>query len=379
MSELKNRQCKAATLRWRLLATVSALALLGSAYTTGAVKAAEDDADHPVLWIELGGQFDLLSDSQQKLDPPFFAKVSDAGFTSPLNFEKVPTTSMEENAKVSFTPDGSNWVISASVRYGRSGSKTYKDQQTNNPILGIHATHPTLERFRYAETTASDTETHEIFDFMAGKDIGLGALGLNGTSILSGGLRFAQFRSKSGLAVYSDPDYTNPNIDPLHKGVTGPKYWHNYSAKAKNKTSFTGFGPSVSWDASTPLSGDVHDGQITLDWSANGAVLFGRQKSVGIHQTNGKLTTGVYNYPPFYYYHTKHYTNSKTHNRSRQVTVPNLGASAGLSFKYRNAKVSFGYRIDEFLGAMDGGIDAHKGYNFGESGPFVNLTLGLGG
>jgi iron complex outermembrane recepter protein len=49
------------------------------------------------------------------------------------------------------------------------------------------------------------------------------------------------------------------------------------------------------------------------------------------------------------------------------VTVPNLGASAGLSFRYQNAKLSFGYRIDEFFGAMDGGIDQHKSYNFGDS------------
>ncbi|HEV2562953.1 MAG TPA: TonB-dependent receptor [Rhizomicrobium sp.] len=331
----------------------------------------------PPLWVEFGGQFDLLDDSQQKIDPPFFAKVSDAGFASPLSFEKAPKTGLEENAKISFAPD-SDWVLSASVRYGRNGTKAYKHEQTNQPGGGFFRTiQPSIGRFRYEETTASSTESHEIFDFMIGKDVGLGVLGAGGTSTLSGGMRFAQFRSKSALAVYSDPDYVDPNTRSA--GITGPKYFHNFDAKAHDKTSFTGIGPAISWDASTPLSGDAADGQITFDWGLNGAVLFGRQKSVGYHETKGKLTTGVVNFPPIFYYHTTHYTHGGPHDRSRSVTVPNLGASAGLSFKYQNAKVSFGYRIDEFFGAMDGGIDAHKSYNFGDSGPFVNMSLGLGG
>jgi iron complex outermembrane recepter protein len=327
----------------------------------------------PPLWIELGGQFDLLNDSTQKLDPPFFEKVSDAGFDSPLSFEKAPKIGVEENAKISFTPDDGDWTLSASVRYGRSGTKAYKHQQTNNPPVGLGGLNPfgTLAHFQYAETTASDSVTHEIFDFMIGKDVGIG---MNGTSILSGGLRIAQFRSKSDLVVYSDPDYTNTL--PTSGLNPPPKYFHNFSERAHNKTSFTGVGPSISWDASAPISGDAADGQITFDWGLNGAVLFGRQKSVGAHETKGKLSTGI---GAFFGYNTTHYTHGGPHDRSRSVTVPNLGASAGLSFKYQNAKISFGYRVDEFFGAMDGGIDKQKSYNFGDSGPFVNISLGFGG
>ncbi|HEV2561801.1 MAG TPA: TonB-dependent receptor [Rhizomicrobium sp.] len=333
----------------------------------------------PPVSIELGGRFDLLNDSQQKLDPPFFAKVADAGFISPLSFEKAPKTGLEKSAKVSFTPDDGDWTLSASVRYGRNGTKAYKHEQTSNPGGALfHTADSTYAHFRYAQTTTDNTESHEIFDFMAGKDFGLGSLGINGTSILSGGLRFAQFRSKSGLAVYSDPDYVNPNN--YNAGIVGPKYFHNYEIKAKNKTSFTGIGPAISWGASMPVSGDAADGQIAFDWGVNGAVLFGRQKSKGYHETKGKLSTGFVNLPQIgKYYNTTHYTHGGPHDRSRSVTVPNLGASAGLSFKYQNAKVSFGYRIDEFFGAMDGGIDKHKSYNFGDSGPFANITLGLGG
>jgi hypothetical protein len=59
--------------------------------------------------------------------------------------------------------------------------------------------------------------------------------------------------------------------------------------------------------------------------------------------------------------------------------VPNLGGYVGASVHYSNAKINFGYRVDEFFGAMDGGQDTAKKYNRGFYGPYLNLSLGLGG
>ena len=93
----------------------------------------------------------------------------------------------------------------------------------------------------------------------------------------------------------------------------------------------------------------------------------GRSRAVTIKRwANGQRESVI---PIRYHYQTTHYTHGGPHNRSRMVAVPNLGAMAGLSFRYANAKVSFGYRIDEFFGAMDGGIDARKNYNFGFPAP----------
>jgi hypothetical protein len=61
------------------------------------------------------------------------------------------------------------------------------------------------------------------------------------------------------------------------------------------------------------------------------------------------------------------------------VTVPNLGGYIGASMKYRNAKISFGYRADAFFGAMDGGQDVAKDYTRAFYGPFLNVTIGMGG
>ena len=66
-------------------------------------------------------------------------------------------------------------------------------------------------------------------------------------------------------------------------------------------------------------------------------------------------------------------------SRSRSVTVPNLGGYAGLSVRYNDAKISFGYRADEFFGAMDGGQATAKRENRGFYGPYLNLSLGFGG
>jgi hypothetical protein len=59
--------------------------------------------------------------------------------------------------------------------------------------------------------------------------------------------------------------------------------------------------------------------------------------------------------------------------------VPNIGAHIGLSYQYRNAKLSFGYRSDEFFGAMDGGQYTQDRFNRGFHGAYMNVSIGLGG
>jgi hypothetical protein len=194
-----------------------------------------------------------------------------------------------------------------------------------------------------------------------------------------------------------------------------PIRFHNYSAMANNKESFHGLGPKLDWNASMPISGnDTDNGEITLDWGANIAVLFGRQKARGSHRTavqsynlthwtgfrsadgldtNGRFKNayvggfvtkngggkGKGGYFGGVALPTAHHTNSASHNRSRMVAVPNVGALFGISYKYQNAKVSFGYRADEFFRAMDGGIDTHKSENRGFNGPYANISIGIGG
>src|SRR6185437_214840 len=101
------------------------------------------------------------------------------------------------------------------------------------------------------------------------------------------------------------------------------------------------------------IAGNPDTSQLTFDWGLNAAVLFGKQKSRTDHQSSGSYQKGKYhNLVSSYAHPLKHYT------RSRNVTVPNVGGTAGFSIKWPNAKISIGYRADIFFKAMDSGWDA---------------------
>ena len=59
MSELIEMTSHRRGIRWQLLATASALTLMGSTYSVAA-NASESDGDRPTVWIELGGQFEKV-------------------------------------------------------------------------------------------------------------------------------------------------------------------------------------------------------------------------------------------------------------------------------------------------------------------------------
>jgi iron complex outermembrane receptor protein len=338
------------------------------------------DADNgkPPLWIKLGGNFDQLSDGQQPFDPPFVNSVP-SYLPSPLAAQKPPGIGLDWEAAASFEPNDSDWVFSADIRYGRSSSKRHVHQQTTPAPVPITLDgQPHGDGYaatRYVDTQTSNSESHMIFDFMAGKDVGLGMFDLDGSSVVSGGMRMASFTSNSVASIFTIPE----SVDVGHQ----PKYssQHNYSGSSNVKRSFHGIGPALSWNASTPLGGTEQNGEITIDWGSNAAILFGRQRASGNHTTGGHYTCRR-GFPPstaVCHITSSHYQHTAAFNRSRMATVPNLGGFAGISFKYNNAKVSFGYRADEFFGAVDGGIDSYKAENRGFFGPFANISIGLGG
>ena len=117
MSELIQKNDNRATIRWKLLTGVSALAL--TAYVSSANLAKAEDADQPQIWIELGGQLSGLDDGQEAFSPAIMA-ARPSMFTPSQKYERPPLYSIDEDGKISFQPEDSNWIFSASVRYGRS-------------------------------------------------------------------------------------------------------------------------------------------------------------------------------------------------------------------------------------------------------------------
>jgi len=379
MSELIQKNDNRATIRWKLLTGVSALAL--SAYVTSAGIAKAEDADRPTIWIEFGGQMDQVRGSTAPFIEPFMTAVT-------------PTPDVDENdlftkgqqparfsfggeAKLSFQPRDSDWVFSAGVSYGRSNMSRHIHKQDAYATWTRSGFVSQFREAPFADVKASQGEHHAILDFTAGKDVGLGAFGHDGTSTISAGVRVVDFSSESGVNSIARPViHVFPRV-----GFHAPQItFYNYTMAAHASRDFHGIGPSISWNASAALAGNKATGEVTLDWGINGALLFGRQKAKINHTTQAYLLPYTFAYHGQYqgYYYTLAYNHPHQANRSRNVTVPNVGGFAGLSWQTEHAKVSIGYRYDTFIGAMDTGIDTAKKSNVTFDGPYASISIGLG-
>ncbi len=325
----------------------------------------------------MGGQLERLDDGQAPFAPPFFDAIAKGGFKSPLEVGKQAIYSNGLEGSISFMPEASNWIFSGSIRYGRSEGHRFLHQQ--DPAFGTHvsigtgATKYKVAPPNYAETRATNSESHLIADFQAGKDVGLGMFGSASTSTIGFGVRFAQFTTNSNLIVRARPDDHFALTEISGFQIPNSKF-HVYFGSAQRAASFRGVGPSLSWKASAPLAGHPQDGEISLDWGVNAAVLFGRQKAHVQHHESGHYKTHLFDK-----YYSTNYQHPGGHDAARSVTVPDVGGFAGVTFLYSDAKISFGYRADMFFGAMDGGIDTRKSENVGFYGPFATISVGLGG
>jgi hypothetical protein len=388
--------------RWHLLAGASALVLLGHVADTSAANA--EDADRPSVWIELGGQLNRLQTGQEPYAPPF-AVLIPSNVALPNQIQKPTLYGFDESAALTFEPRGSDWSFSASLRYGRSSSSKQGHQESSP--AGFRTTFVGHSRFygvyhhrsghgsaspsaaHFSDAVAKQNESHMLLDFQAGKDLGIGLFGRHASSTLNVGVRFAQFTSKSRVALRADPDWqfkahgATFSSYYTYYGYVFSRYlkrsivlqpFHVFSGTLLASRSFNGLGPSVSWNSSETIAGNSESGALQFDWGVNAALLFGRQKVKISHQTTGRYHSSSARYAgdlPITY------QRSVDHSRSHGVVVPDIGGFAGLSVKYPNVKVSLGYKADFFFGAMDGGVDVRKTEDVGFHGPFATVSVGL--
>ncbi len=364
--------------RHRLLVTVSALALTGLVQSTAAMAA--DDTDNPAFWLELGGQLNGVGGQADPYVPHFTEIGAQHGLIPVSSLQAPPRYGIGGEAMISFQPDGSDWIFSAAARFGRSSANKHRHQEI--AILPVYISSQTSLQphgpngpfYHTADYSVRSDESHAILDFQAGKDVGLGMH--DAASRLAAGIRIAQFSSKANLALLGNP---NPHLastyfPPFHQSLPLLNYYQFYKVHGSTTHNFHGAGPSISWTAAMPLAGSsAGNAQLMFDWGINASVLFGRQKTRIRHQT----TADRYENDLFGLVYHKHYVTPGTISRSRSVTVPNLGAMAGFSLKFPNAKVSIGYRADFFFGAMDGGVATRREMTRGFFGPFASINIGV--
>jgi hypothetical protein len=388
MSELTNTSGRSKQFLWQLLSTVSTLVMIGAVSVAARANAAEDEG-RPTVWIELGGSLQRLDTSEERYAPPFlFAeKRPNPETVDPLTVGHLPRSAFGAEGKITFQPEGSDWNFSAAVRFGRANAHQHLHQQSSAtaPLFPGSPGHVPIYQhvFQFIDAKKKSQESYAVLDFQAGKDVGLGMFG---RSVLNAGVRFAQFDSKSSTSFGSDPDAKLDmkyiTLEPyfIHVPVLTNALYHVNDASASASRSFHGVGPSLSWNASTPVLGDERDGQVALDWGVNAALLFGRQKAKTHHQSTTRGHTGKYpGYGAGVFEGPTYPDPGHDFSRSKTVTVPNIGAFAGLTYQVHNFKLSAGYRADFFFGAMDGGNDTRKTEDEKFYGPFATISIGLGG
>jgi hypothetical protein len=359
-------------IRRSLLASVSAIALI-----SGSGVASAEDIDRPTVWIDLGAQFERLRTEQETYLPPFMAPAPSFVTISPAAAQNPPLTSFGGELKIAFQPKESDWIFSAAMRFGRVSAGKHEHQQTlvKGKLIGLDPPKYITGVDRFADAQGLRNGGHVIADFSAGKDVGLGMFGNAGVSVVNAGIRFAQFTEKSSAnlgALPSEFRYVYNNFFHVSVPRAYPRVFYAIEHSIR---SFSGVGPSLSWNASADILGNEL-AEVSVDWGANAAILFGRQKVAGhderrlqthfLSQTvNGQVVTN--------------YDLTSNFARRKFVSVPNVGGFAGVSLKFPNAKVSLGYRADFFFNVMDVGMDTRKESGQGFFGPFATVSWGVGG
>ncbi|HSZ11363.1 MAG TPA: hypothetical protein VK759_04260 [Rhizomicrobium sp.] len=334
----------------RLLSSVSAVALLGVfALESHDAKAAGTflaDSSQPPLWIELGGDFESISGKADQWMPDSTSALAGSG----AHIRKDPANSLGLEGKIAYQFEHSDWKVWAAARYGRSQrGQDFHTQTAQYYALGFVRA--------YTDTTRH-LENHMIVDFEAGKDVGLGLFSEHSRSTIGVGIRIAQFSVTGDDFVSSKPQYS---------GVFRQQVFF-HTAKLTRRTS--AMGPTASWDSHVPLI-SLSDSNFALDWGVNGALLFGKQKTM-------LDTTNRYRHQSEGYPIVVGTTSANVVRRHTQL-IPNLGAMAALSFNLPAAKMTVGYRADFFFSGMDGGVNAYRGMTRSFYGPFATISVGIGG
>jgi iron complex outermembrane receptor protein len=305
----------------------------------------------------------------------------------------------DREVKLSYKPVGGLWSVAAGVRYGRTngdgGSHAWEEVtggwtgpgEDGPPVYGYDFDKYVTMDPNFTNARAQSRAEFTLAEFMVGRDVGLGAVLPQASSMLSFGVRYAAFDSERSSELRGSPDGYVPPYNGLDFvfGAGGPPSSRTiHHALFSAERSFEGAGPVLSWDVSSRLLGNDDTGGLNLDVSLTGGVLFGKQE----------MTADYNEYSRLYEFFTGElFAGSKpgeipaaeTINdpapiqRNDDVTVPILGVSLGLSYNIDRVKIGAGYRFERYFNAIDGGVDEAAQYDRTIAGPYLKLSVGFGG
>jgi len=363
----------------------------GGPWWTGA------SANHPAgapwpLTVEVSGQV-------QRHDAPYAPLRPSFADALPPSLDIIDNAQNQNldwgdgrEARLTYRPDSGPWNISAGIRYGKTnafGPRLRAEEHT--PIVcGLAATpfsaycDPNYLGGRYYNqfnksqtnwtlTSSHDRDEFDVAEFSVGRDIGIGGLT---HSTVSGGLRYAQFKSKTETTADTVPDWSVPQT-----------WYFKYSTHSRKmaglaaKREFKGAGPEIAWQAASHLVGSEDSGHIDIDWSVAGGMLFGKQRTeiagyetVSAYRIRGSQLASDFTPSP-----ASTTTTPVSIRRATSASVPLVDLSLGLSYEIQRIKVGAGYRWERYYNALDAGDVAHKSYDRTMDGPYLTIAVGFGG
>ncbi|WP_136657863.1 Lpg1974 family pore-forming outer membrane protein [Nitratireductor sp. XY-223] len=283
-------------LRIALLTTVSAVALV--ILVEGDTVAQDRKTS---WWLEVGGMYDFWDASE-----------SNQYYFSPGHMIK-PRDGFHISGEIGAYFGDTPWYASLGGKWGKT-----REQSASYSYSSFITTTAAVE----------SREEHAVIDFEVGRDVGLGILGIpEGTLKAKAGIRYTNFKGTE---------------DGTFSGFT--------SGTIRNTRKFEGFGPRIGLEGSVP----VRDSKFSVDFSAGGAILFGKQKTT---------LTNIY---PTY---------ATSIARSENKTVPNVDAFLGISFNDANYSLSAGYSVDAYFGMVDSGYTTGMNSDRIFHGPTVKLKF----
>lgn len=303
-------------LRRKLLGTASVLALVGLVQLPSEARAGDNGMSDPDwhLTLDMVGQFTMNSGGRTIYGDP--------------GLLPNPTVGINDGGDglIAFTLSKNDWVYGLSFNYGR----------TSTSHASFSYSYPSYP-YQYGSGDVRHNESHKIVDFTVGKDVGLGMFGMDGSSVVSVGVEWANF-----------------SADTAGNFTYGSKYYStNYPREIHRR--FNGIGPVISWNASTRI-GDPGS-HLSLNWGVMGSVLFGTRKTYGVNAFPARKDGG---------------------------TVPRASGYLGVGWSSPDCPYAFGigYAVQSSWGVFDGNYDLDGDedsfrVNRLSHGAYVDLTLRL--
>ncbi|HEX5776638.1 MAG TPA: Lpg1974 family pore-forming outer membrane protein, partial [Caulobacteraceae bacterium] len=351
---------------------------------------ARRDGPYPFT-LELGGQVQRHDAPNEMLRPDFIDEFDPAIDPSRPQNDDLDWGDGRE-VRLTWRLDGRPWLVSLGARYGETnggGRTMLMGERFEGCGLAAPCAGQPAQQFvvnNYGGSALYESEEHTVVDFMVGREFGLGGEMLSAAT-LSVGLRYAKLASVTDVSPYGTPDWflapeyltKYPPMPPVFFIPGIPVHRHEHRGELSATRDFKGVGPAVSWEASLPVIDWSDGGRVELDGSVAGGVLFGKQRASGEGSERsayyrgpiGSTATAPPASPPI--------ESSVSFDRSKNVTVPTVGLSLGLSYSVGGFKAGAGYRWERYFDAIDGGIEEHQDHDRTIDGPYFKLSVGFGG